>query len=67
MRDLLEITMLLGKLNLSSNENTMLVTLRKDQLAFSIWYTLKQIFCSESILSGFSVPEGEGKNLTKNL
>lgn len=29
VRDLLEITVLLGKLKLSSNENTMLVALRK--------------------------------------
>ena len=38
MRDLLEITMLLGKLKLSSNENTVLVALKKAPV--SLPYTL---------------------------
>ena len=44
VRDLLEITMLLGKLNLSSNENTMLVILRKNQLAFGIYFKTDILF-----------------------
>lgn len=38
VRDLLEITVPLGKLKLSSNENTMLVALKK--VSVSIWYIL---------------------------
>lgn len=55
VRDLLEITVLLGKLKVSSNENIMLIALKKGT-SYNLVYTLKQIFCSESIV--FRVPEG---------